>query len=213
VGPGSARYDVADVAELAAGTVLLYAGRFTAVKRLDLLIGAFARASRAAPAAAGLVLVGGHPDEWEGEHPAELARELGTSGVFLAGWREQDELPPFFSASDAVVSASEREQFGLSLVEGMACGLPAVAPKALGPASIVTDGRSGWLVPPGDEQALAEALEEVIADPAQRRRRGELARSDVIARFAWPAIAAALADCFAAVVRGREQAGIAHRTL
>jgi glycosyltransferase involved in cell wall biosynthesis len=212
-GPGSARYEPAEAAQLANGTVLLYAGRFTAVKRLDLLIAAFARARRAAGGSAGLVLAGGHPGEWEGRHPADLARELGAPGVFLAGWREQDELPPFFSASDAVVMASEREQFGLVLVEGMACGLPAVAPRALGPASIVTDGRTGWLAPPGDENALAVALEEAVTDPVERRRRGQLARADVVGRFAWPAISAALADCFAAVIRRRERAARARRSL
>jgi glycosyltransferase involved in cell wall biosynthesis len=118
--PGSARYRESDVVALAAGTVLLYVGRFTAVKRLDRLIAAFGRAEERLDAPAGLVLVGGHPGEWEGEHPAEIASRLGIAQVFLAGWQTQEELPDFFSAADLVVLTSEREQFGQVIVEGIA---------------------------------------------------------------------------------------------
>lgn len=198
-GPGSASYGAEQVARLAAGPVLVYCGRFTAVKRLDVLIGAFGRARRDVPSA-GLVLVGGHPGEWEGEHPAECAARLRVPDVYLAGWQTQEALPEFFSAADAVVLASEREHFGLVLVEGMACGLPAVATRALGPASIIEDGETGWLVEVDDERALAAAIAEVISDPDERRRRGRMAVATVRARYSWPAIAAQLADCFAAVV-------------
>jgi glycosyltransferase involved in cell wall biosynthesis len=189
---GSARYDEAQVARLAAGTVLLYVGRFTAVKRLDRLIAAFARAQPQLSDPAGLVLVGGHPGECEGEHPAEIAARLGVPGVFLAGWRSHEELPAFFSAADAVVLASEREQFGQVLIEGMACGLPALATSSLGPAAIIESGRTGWLVPPDDETALAEALREVVEDPGERARRGRAARLDVAERFSWSGITAQL---------------------
>jgi glycosyltransferase involved in cell wall biosynthesis len=146
-------------------------GRFTAVKRLDRLIAAFARARPRFARPAGLVLVGGHPGEWEGEHPARVAGRLGVPDVFLAGWRGHDELPSFLSAADAVVMSSEREQFGLVLIEGMACGLPAVATRSLGPATIVEDGRTGWLVELGDQTALEAALTAVVDDPRERAPR------------------------------------------
>ena len=68
--PGSARYREPDVERLAGGSVLVYVGQFTAVKRLDRLIRAFARARQRLTKPVGLVLVGGHPGEWEDEHPA-----------------------------------------------------------------------------------------------------------------------------------------------
>ena len=192
--PGSARYSEAAVAQLAAGTVLLYVGRFTAVKRLDLLIGAFARAQDRGTTPAGLVLVGGHPGEWENEHPAHIAARLGTPNVFLAGWQTQHELPAFFSAADAVVMTSQREQFGQALIEGMACGLPAIATRSLGPAAIIEHGRTGWLTPPDDETALAAALTEAINDPHERQQRGHRARLCVRERFSWSGVAAQLMD-------------------
>jgi glycosyltransferase involved in cell wall biosynthesis len=191
---GSARYSIEQVAHLTAGTVLLYVGRFTAVKRLDRLISAYARARELARGPAGLVLVGGHPGEWEGEHPAALAERLHVPDVFLAGWRAQAALPEFFSAADAVVLSSEREQFGQVLVEGMACELPAIAPRMLGPASIIDDGVTGWLVPPADAAAMAATLAEVIDDPGERERRGRLAREAAVERFSWSGIATALAS-------------------
>lgn len=191
-GPGSAGYDEQEADRLAAGVVLLYVGRFTAVKRLDRLLMAFGRARERASSPVGLVLVGGHPGEWEGEHPAQLAERLEIPSVFLAGWYPHEELPSFFSAADAVVLSSEREQFGQALIEGMACGLPAVAVRSLGPGEIVEDGRTGWLVDGDDEDALAQALTEVVDDARERERRGRAALRSVRERFTYSGVVARL---------------------
>jgi glycosyltransferase involved in cell wall biosynthesis len=182
---GSARYGEAEVVALAAGTVLLYVGRFTAVKRLDRLIGAFGCVQERLEAPVGLVLVGGHPGEWEGEHPADIASRLGIAQVFLAGWQTQAELPDFFSAADVVVLTSEREQFGQVIVEGMACGVPAVATRSLGPTAIIDDGQTGWLVEPEDEVALTAALSDAVQHKSERERRGQLARIAACTRYSW----------------------------
>jgi glycosyltransferase involved in cell wall biosynthesis len=186
---GSVAYAPEQAAAVAAAPVLVSVSRFTDVKRVGLLIGAFTRAREAARMPSSLVLVGGYPGEWEGEHPFDTIRATGAGDVYLAGWHEHDALPGFFGASDAVVLASVREQFGSALVEGMACGLPAIAVDRLGPAEIVHPGRTGWLVAPDDEPELAGALAEAIAHPEERLLRGAAARRDVLERFAWPAIA------------------------
>lgn len=206
LGPGSARYRADDVARLAGGVVIVYVGRFTEVKRVDQLIAAFGRAQERFAAPAGLVLVGGHPGEWEGEHPFQAAARLGVRDVFLAGWHSQDELPRFYAAADAVAIASRREQFGQVVVEGMACGLPPIAVRSLGPASIVEDGRTGWLVAPDDDAALGDAMVEAVNDRSERRRRGERARAAAVERFSWTGIAAQLASVMAEVV-GTAQSG------
>jgi glycosyltransferase involved in cell wall biosynthesis len=87
---------------------------------------------------------------------------------------------------------SEREQFGQALIEGMACGLPAVATRSLGPAAIVEDGRTGWLVDPDDEEALVVALTEAVEDAHERERRGRAASLAVRERFTWSSAAAQL---------------------
>jgi glycosyltransferase involved in cell wall biosynthesis len=190
--PGSARYTTADLAPLE-GTTLLYSGRFTEVKRLTLLIEAYAAARPGFETAAALVLLGGFPGEWEGEHPAEVIARLGLDDVFLAGWHPQSALPEFLNAADVMVHASAREQFGQVLVEAMACQIPPIAVARGGPANIVDNGHSGWLVEPDDGDALAEAMLEAVNDPAERRARGAVAREEAQRRYTWSAIGAALA--------------------
>jgi glycosyltransferase involved in cell wall biosynthesis len=200
---GSVAYRPEEAAAVASGPVLLSVSRFTEVKRLGLLVRAFARtreALRDSGRSASLVLVGGYPGEWEGEHPYDAIRASGARDVYLAGWHEHDELPEFFAASDVVVLSSVREQFGSALVEGMACGLPAVAVDRFGPADIVRPGHTGWLVEPDDEAAMAGAMAQAIDHREERRRRGAAARRDVTLRFAWPALADRLCSLFAEVV-------------
>jgi len=191
--PGSVSYEEADLAALE-GTVLLYTGRFTEVKRLPLLLEAFALARPRFEGPTALVLLGGYPGEWEGEHPVETIERLGLSGVFLAGWHSHAELPGCFNAADLLVHASVREQFGQVLVEAMACSIPPIAVDRGGPATIVDDPATGWLVPPEDTGAFAAAMVEAVNDPGGRRRRGEAARREVGGRYAWSQIGRDLAD-------------------
>jgi glycosyltransferase involved in cell wall biosynthesis len=151
------------------------------------------------------VLLGGFPGEWEGEHPFDTIRRTGAQDVFLAGWHGHDELPSFLAASDVVVLPSVREQFGQVLVEGMACGRPAIAVDAFGPAEIVRHGETGWLVEPDDPVSLANALVEAVNRPFERRRRGRAAAEDARARFSWPALAGEVAAVYD-VARGVEPA-------
>src|SRR5206468_8254971 len=131
------------------------------------------------------LLVSGHPGEWEGEHPLETIRRVGANQVSLSGWRPHEQLPQALNAADVLVLPSVAEAFGLALVEAMACGLPAIACASHGPAAIVRNGESGWLVPPDDEQALAAALSEAASDARERRRRGQRAAADARRRYGW----------------------------
>ncbi len=200
--PGSVRYEPEQVAALARGPVILAVGRFTAVKRVPLLIEAFAAARPRFAEPASLVLLGGHPGEWEGEHPLETIERVGAEQVFLAGWHDHVTLPAYLSAADVLALASVREQFGQVLVEAMAAELPLVAVDRFGPAEIVEPGRTGWLVEPDDAGALAAALVEAVADPAERARRGALARATAVRRYAWPALAGRLATVLDEVAAG-----------
>jgi glycosyltransferase involved in cell wall biosynthesis len=200
--PGSVRYAEEDLDALE-GTVLVYSGRYTEVKRIPLLIRSFASARSRFSGPAALVLLGGYPGEWEGEHPLSVVRSTGASDVFLAGWRGHDDLPDGLNAADAVVLPSVHEQFGQVLVEGMACGLPCVAVNAHGPATIVDDGETGWLVPPDDEGALVDALVEVVNDYSERRRRGEAAYRVARERYSWPSLVERLALVYDEVREGR----------
>ena len=197
--PGSVSYSADDMRSFAAGgPVLLYVGRFTEVKRIPLLIRAYARARERFIAPAPLVLCGGYPGEWEGEHPHAVVREVKAEDVFLAGWRGHGDLASGLNAADLVVLPSVHEQFGQVLVEAMACGLPVLAVDAHGPAAIVDDGETGWLVPPDDERSMEEALVEAVNRPDELRRRGAAAYRESRERYAWPALAEGVAACYRA---------------
>jgi glycosyltransferase involved in cell wall biosynthesis len=204
--PGSVAYEENDLAAFTGdATVLLYVGRYTEVKRIPLLIRAHARARERFEVRAPLVIVGGYPGEWEGEHPLEVMKETGGKDVFLAGWRSHDDLADGLNASDATVLASVREQFGQVIVEGMACGLPPIAVDAQGPATIIDAGEDGWLVPADDEEALADALVEAVNDADERRRRGENAYEASRSRYSWPALAKEVASVYDEVIEGKPE--------
>jgi glycosyltransferase involved in cell wall biosynthesis len=199
--PGSVAYDADEVAVLDDAVTLIAVGRYTAVKRIGLVVEAFARAAPRVARVPALVIVGGFPGEWEGEHPWDAIRRTGADNVFLAGWQEHRTLSSFLNAADVQVLASVREQFGLVLVEGMACGLPAIGVNRLGPAEVIDDGRTGWLVEPDDVEHLTEAIVAAVDDDPERRRRGLAAREAAALRWSWPALAGEMAHALEPAMR------------
>ncbi len=187
--PGSVGYQLCDLWPFEqAEAVFLFVGRYTEVKRIPLLLRAHKRAQERFHAPAPLVLVGGHPGEWEGPHPLAVIREVSNDQAFLAGWYDHEQLPQAMNAADLLVLPSVAEAFGLVLVEAMACGLPVIAVDAHGPARIVAP-ETGWLVPPDDETALADALVVAANDRQERRRRGVNALLHVERHYSWRGIA------------------------
>jgi glycosyltransferase involved in cell wall biosynthesis len=190
--PGSVRYAEADLDRLLGpdddATVLLYVGRFTEAKRVPNLVRAFARARDRFDGPASLVVWGGHPGEFEGRHPVTVAREEGDDGIFFTGWRGHDDLPAGLALSDVLVLASVDDGYPQTPLEAMAVGLPVVASRSGGLPTIVnTDPArpTGWLVPPDDVDALADALVQVVNRPAERAARAANARAHARAVLSW----------------------------
>jgi glycosyltransferase involved in cell wall biosynthesis len=197
--PGSLAYTEDDLAAFRDGPGLLYVGRYTEVKRIPLLIRAYARARERFDRRAPLVILGGHPGEYEGEHPLTVIEQTGAQDVFLPGWRSHDDLALGLNASDVVVLPSVHEQFGQVLVEGMACGLPVIAVNNHGPATIVDDEETGLLVPPDDEDAMADALVRIVNDDDARASMGATAYERSRSRYSWPALAERVAVVYGEV--------------
>ena len=200
--PGTVGYRLSELWPFEqAETIFLFVGRFTEVKRIPLLLAAHKRAQERFRAPAPLVLVGGHPGEWEGQHPLTVIRKLGNDQAFLAGWYDHQQLPQAMNAADLLVLPSVAEAFGLVLVEAMACGLPVIAVDAHGPAEIV-EPETGWLVPPDDETALADALVVSANDRMERQRRGAYASLHVERHYSWQRIAQQVAEVYAQALAG-----------
>jgi glycosyltransferase involved in cell wall biosynthesis len=192
--PGTIRYTERDIdhfADPATGEplpVLLFVGRFLAMKRVPLLVRAYARARPRLDVPAPLVVWGGFPKEFEGEHPFTVARDEGAEGIFFVGWRGHDELPEGLACSDVFVAPSLNEPFGQVYLEAMACGLPVIATRSGGPLSFVNvePGKpNGWLPEPDDVDALADTIVEAVNDVAARRRRAANAYEQIRAEYSW----------------------------
>ena len=182
---------------------MIFAGRFMRFKRLQLLIEAHHLMRITTDTDSVLVVAGGFPGEWEGEHPYDTVQRLGAQGVFFTGWHDHDELAEMLTCSDVFAAPSVDEPFGLVYLEAMAAGLPPIATTTGGPMAFINvDHRrpTGWLVPPDDVDATARALTAAVADPAARSQRGRRAARFVREHYSWQSSAQAFTDLYGEVI-------------
>jgi glycosyltransferase involved in cell wall biosynthesis len=154
-------------------------GRMTAIKNTEDVLSAF-KALRARGVEATLCMVGDGPDRPELER---RARELGIMRDTLFLGYQQD-VAPLYAAFDALVLPSSNEGTPVSVIEALAARTPVVATRVGGLPDVVREGDDGFLVDPGDTNALAERLERLASDPELRERMGAAARSRVLSRYA-----------------------------
>jgi phosphatidylinositol alpha 1,6-mannosyltransferase len=191
-GVDTARFDPARRSDqiraaLAPGGELIagYVGRLATEKRVELLTKITALPGMR------LVIVGAGPAE-------AMLRQHMPDALFV-GERRGDELAAIYASLDVFVHSGPYETFGQTLQEAAASGLPVVAPAAGGPLDLVDDGVTGYLVPPGDPDAFANAVARLAADPAQRAALGAAGRRKVLGR-SWPALTDELIGHYAAVL-------------
>lgn len=141
------------------------------------LIGAARRLARHRPDAA-VVSIGGEKHPGDLERVRRLASSQGVEGTIRFLGRRPDARA-FLAAADVVVNPSDFEGLPVVLLEAMALGRPVVATDVGGVDSVLTHEDSGLLVPPGDPEALAEAIVRVLDDPSLAARLGEAGREVV----------------------------------
>jgi glycosyltransferase involved in cell wall biosynthesis len=169
----------AEIRGAAAGRpLILFAGRMVPYKGVDVLLRALVGIDAAA------VLVGGGPsrDAW-----MTLARELGLADrVRFAGEVPHAELAALYHACDLFVlpSVTRAEAFGYVQLEAMTCGKPVVSTRlASGVPWVNQDGETGLTVPPGQDDALREAIRTLVRDAPLRLRLGAAGRARVLSEF------------------------------
>jgi glycosyltransferase involved in cell wall biosynthesis len=167
---------------------ILSVGRLAAPKDFTTLLRALARLD---PRSFRAWIVGDGPDRAVLESDV---RDLGLAdAVDLLG--ERDDVPELMTQSDVFVLSSTSEGLPLSILEAMAAGLPVVGSAVGGVPELLSD--SGFLVAPGDVDALAASLRRLVEDAELRARHGELARREAEARFDLPAFHRAYLDLYA----------------
>jgi glycosyltransferase involved in cell wall biosynthesis len=147
-----------------------------------------------------LVIAG---DGFERPELERLAAELGIADVttFL-GWVPNEDLPKYFRSAAVSVIPSLEEGFGIPAAEAMGCETPVIASDAGGLPEVVEHEVTGLIVPRGDANALAAALDRLLGDPALRRRMGKAGRERALRLFDWDRTAAELEQVYEKLLRG-----------
>lgn len=182
--------------------VILQLGRMVPRKGIDTVIQSLALL-RKRRADVRLVIVGGEYIKPELEADTEyirlrdLAIGLGVEdAVQFEGRKDREQLKYFYSAADVFVSTPWYEPFGITPLEAMACGTPVVGAKVGGIQYSVADGRTGFLVPPKNPEALAHKLKFILDDPDLRQHMRENAIARVNKSFTWEKVARAVGEVY-----------------
>jgi phosphatidyl-myo-inositol dimannoside synthase len=166
-------------------------------KGFDTAIRAAARLGRIRPDLM-LVIAGGGRDN---DRLQRLASELAAPVKFL-GRIANDEMPLLYGCADIFAmlcrnrwGGLEQEGFGIVFVEAAACGIPQVAGDSGGAAEAVLDGETGYVIDdPEDVQAVADAFERLLDDPAGRAEMAKRSRERVLAEFTYDVLSKRLGD-------------------
>jgi len=185
--------------------MLLYVGRIEPLKGVDTLIQAIGKLKHSGmmgKCPRELVIIGGDPDADPESMTEEMRRlqtlctDLGIEDLVLfLGKRSQETLPYYYSAAEVVIVPSHYESFGMVALEAMACGTPVVASQVGGLAFLVQDGITGYVIPDGDPDALAERLTHLVCNTGLRTQFS--AQAAAYARnYSWDLITPKIVDVY-----------------
>jgi len=178
--------------------MLLYVGRIEPLKGIDTLIQAIAllhEKSKHKSLPFCLAVIGGTPETTTEKMSAEMTRlqsmckenNLEDFILFL-GQRNQDSLPYYYSAAEAVVVPSYYESFGMVALEAMACGTPVIVSQVGGLAFLVENGITGFTVPVEDSILMADCIEKILYNNELRDQLGKQA-AQYAKQYSWDLIA------------------------
>lgn len=177
--------------------IVLFFGRLNFKKGLDILTRAFADVVREVPDAH-LVVAG--PDRGMLEKTQAWVEGFGLGRhTTFTGMVTGDDKLALLADSDLFVLPSYSENFGIAVVEAMACGLPVAISDKVNLWHEVANAGAGW-VTPADAGAFADAMIEALHDLDGARARGARGRALVGERFQWPQIGHALEEAYASIV-------------
>lgn len=160
----------------------LFVGRLNAQKGLGLALRAMAHLPRAT-----LDVVGDGPDR---ESLGQLANDRGVAErIVWHGQLAQGEIADFYRSATALVVPSTDEGLGLVAAEALLCETPVIAFRSGGLPDVIEHERTGLLVQPGDEQALAAAMQRILDRPSEARTMAEAGRASAMAAFSPEAVA------------------------
>ena len=160
----------------------LYVGRIVSDKGVNELVDAFGKLHTLNPHCR-LVLVGKMEENLDPLKPSTLKKILALKGIRAVGEKRNDELIAWYAASDCFVLPSYREGFPNTVLEAGAMGLPSIVTDINGSREIVENGKNGIIIPPKDENALIEAMQQMLDNDSKRDSMATAARPMIASRF------------------------------
>ena len=139
--------------------------------------------------------------------PKQHLRDVLPNAIFT-GFLSGENLARAYASSDIFFFPSESETFGNVTLEAMACGLPVVAARATGSASIVKHGTTGFLVEPGSISSFADRLQSYCDNPDLRAQQGSAALAEA-QKYEWDEINNVVAETYIRMIRQRAARSIA----
>lgn len=176
---------------------ILFVGRLEKRKGFDYLLKAYQQVKKEIPNSR-LIVVG--PGIRLRHKYEKRVKRGGLADIVFTGYVSYKDLPRYYKTADVFCApATGWESFGIILLEAMAVGKPIVASNVGGYATLITPGTEGYLVPPKDEQALAESLIAVLKDDSLRQKMGANGRRKA-QEYSWENVAQRVLDYYTSVL-------------
>lgn len=187
--------------------MILQLGRMVPRKGVDTVIRALGQLIHDRGLSARLLIVGGESDDPDPRITAEIGRlqaiaeDVGvTDYITFVGRRGREVLKYYYSAADVFVTTPWYEPFGITPLEAMACGTPVIGSNVGGVKFTVSDGETGYLVPPNEPGAIADRIADLYEQPhvLTRLQRQAIRRANAL--FTWQTVTTAVANLYEQVI-------------
>lgn len=176
---------------------ILFVGRLERRKGLDYLLQAYGRVKDQLPPSR-LIVVGSGGKNDARYH--RMCNHLGIDETVFTGFVSNDDLPGYYASADIFCApATDGESFGIILLEAMACGVPVIASKVAGYASVLEHEAEGLLVKPKDAADLGQALQKLAGDRSLREQMGTRGRTKA-ERYNWEHVAREVLEYYQSVI-------------
>jgi glycosyltransferase involved in cell wall biosynthesis len=169
------------IQNLASKTKIIFLGRLTPDKGWEFTLDALATLKQFIDIDKVAIVIAG-----EGSMRDEILARLSTMGyvVHFLGRVAPSQVPSLLTNCDLHVTTSEKETFGLTVLEALAAGIPVLAPRKGGVIENIQDGENGFLYNPGDQGDFLKKLKHLLQDPSLRTRMGQKGRDNVMG-YSW----------------------------
>ena len=142
-----------------------------------------------------LIIAGDGDTKYVNKLKSYINKNDADSRIFLTGWLNQDEKIEYLKNASLLAMLSYQENFGLSAVEAMACGVPVLVSEHVNLKNEIISAKAGWVVAL-NKDSIENALIEILRDADEREKRGKAGKELVKSKFTWPIVTKQLIELY-----------------